>query len=337
MKGTEKNRRRDETDTLETLFRHAAAREKPPASDEQAIRAALHAEWSGMTARRKRRNWVLSLAAAASVALAAFLGFSLVNGPEPITPARQLATIEKIVGTAFLKTTGDTLLTRLNTAETLDTGQVVTTRSGARLAIRWLAGASVRLDQNSEIHLTAQGGIKLVSGRIYIDTEGTEESAEALTILTPAGAVSHLGTQYMTAVSGAGTTISVREGRAVLLHEDVAIDASRGEQLRVDTSGVQSRKIIPTYGPLWQWAGEVSPGWISDGRSIADFLQWVARESGRSIRYVTPQAEELAAETILHGDVTMEPMQALTAMLQASDLVPEISNGTIMVRGRFEP
>lgn len=337
MKGTGKNKRHEETDALEPLFRHAAAREKPPAGDELEIRKALYAEWSVLTRRRKWRKRIFSLTAAASVVLATYLGFNLVSGPDPVAPARQLATLEKVVGNAYLKTVGDARTMKLAAAQALNTGQVATTSSGSRLAIRWQDGSSVRLDQNSKIHFTAQGAIELVSGRIYVDTQGAEDSTRALSILTPAGTVNHLGTQYITAVSGVATTLSVREGRVVLVVEDSAIEASSGEQLRVDASGGQSREDIPTYGPIWQWAGEVSPDWNADGRTIADFLAWVSRESGRSIRYATPQLEELATHTVLHGDVSMNPMQALTMMLQTSDLVPEISNGTIIVRSRFDP
>ena len=78
MKGTENEGKTKSTDVLEELFRHASARQQPPAGDEQAIREALHGEWLEMTRRNRRRRIAISALAAAAVI---FLAVSLVPVP----------------------------------------------------------------------------------------------------------------------------------------------------------------------------------------------------------------------------------------------------------------
>jgi hypothetical protein len=39
----------------------------------------------------------------------------------------------------------------------------------------------------------------------------------------------------------------------------------------------------------------------------------------------------MAAETRLHGNVDLEPLQAMQLMLQTSDLIPSVRDGVILV------
>jgi hypothetical protein len=67
---------------------------------------------------------------------------------------------------------------------------------------------------------------------------------------------------------------------------------------------------------------------------MAEFLDWVGHESGRSVEFASPAAQKLASETLLRGKVEMDPMRALAVVLQTSDLMSETSAGTIIVRLR---
>ena len=68
---------------------------------------------------------------------------------------------------------------------------------------------------------------------------------------------------------------------------------------------------------------------------MADFLDWAARESGRVVVFDSPEAEKLASDTLLRGKVEMDPMRALTVMMETSDLASEVTAGMIIVR--FSP
>jgi len=330
MKGTENHREKAQGDTLEELFRHASARARPPDKDEQAIRDALHAEWSAITGRHKRRRTIVALAAAASLVLAVSVGIKLAPGPETKQVARQLASIDKVSGAVEMRLAGGAYA-MAQAAGVLESGQTLVTRHNSRLAFRWLDGSSVRMDQNSEIRFTASGDLDLVSGRLYVDSEMAEGESGAMVVLTPAGRVRHLGTQYMTNVSGGSTTVAVRLGRVALSSDGEDVLTGRGEQLVVSAAGAHSRESIPTYGKLWEWTEAVAPAFSSDGRTMADFLAWVGHESGRTIEYGSPEAERLARDTLLRGEVEMEPMRALDLLLQTSDLVPEAIAGVIVI------
>jgi len=206
----------------------------------------------------------------------------------------------------------------------------VVTGMSSRLAIRWQDGASARIDENSEIRLTSSGEIELVSGRLYVDTELARKGSGSFVVLTPAGPVRHLGTQYMTDVRAGTTRVSVREGRVAIGRGENTV-AARGEQLMVDGSGNRSLKAIATWGDQWEWTQSLAPAFLSNGHSMADFLGWVGRESGHEVEFASSEAERLARDTRLHGDVDLEPLRALGLMLQTTDLVSAVDEGSIVV------
>jgi len=333
MKGTHSHKEHSDRDSVAELFQHASARERPPAEDELAIRQALHAEWSGMTRKRRKRKAQFSLAAAASAVLAVMVGVSLTRSPQPLEPMTQVATVEKQLGSIRVLPGVSGNAQNQGESAVLMSGQQIVTGKNSGLALRWLNGESIRLNESTELRLTAAGEINLLAGQIYVDTDEADPTAD-LHIATPAGLVRHIGTRYMTAVTADGTSVSVREGQVLLDRSGVESLAARGDQLKVDTSGTLVRESIPGYGDLWQWTEELAPVFPSDGRSMADFLDWVGHESGRTVEFASPAAQKLAGETLLRGKVDMEPMRALAIVLQTSDLMSEISAGTIVVRLR---
>jgi ferric-dicitrate binding protein FerR (iron transport regulator) len=331
MKGTKHIGDQAANDALEQVFRHASVRARPPQAAEQAVRAALHSEWSAMTGRRKRRRLVFSLAAAASVVLAVAIATLLPRGPAAVVPSVTLATVEVATGVVLLHTQDEAEPSRLPASTTLHSGARISTRADSGMAVRWADGSSVRLDQNSAVQLTASGDIQLLAGRLYVDTQDSIDAAETFVVLTPAGKVRHLGTQYMTALDNAGTTISVRQGRVRIDGPAALAEAGAGEQLRVDPAGSSTRRVIPVYGDLWQWTQAVAPAFSSDGRTVADFLDWVSHESGRSIRYASPEASRMAQQVQLRGQIDMEPMRALAVVLPTSDLFFEVDEGALVI------
>ena len=89
--------------------------------------------------------------------------------------------------------------------------------------------------------------------------------------------------------------------------------------------------MIESYGALWEWTQDLAPPFALDGRSLADFLDFVGRETGRTVAYRSPQAGQLAKSTLLRGNVEMDPVHALEAILQTTDLVSETRDGAILV------
>jgi ferric-dicitrate binding protein FerR (iron transport regulator) len=331
MNSTENQGNKPAEDLLEDLFRQASPRARPPQDAEQAARAALHAQWRDLTARRRRRRRYWPLAAAASVVVATGFALLTLRGTETTSPAVTLATVETVVGGVLVEGADGSEAVPLAGSPHLMSGGTVRTRSDAGLGLRWRDGSSVRLDRNTVARLTAAGEVRLETGRVYVDAEDSSD-AGAPVVATPAGRVRHLGTQYMTAVNAAATTVSVRRGRVRLDGPGAIEEAGAGEQLQVDSSGAARVQAISTYGNLWLWTQATAPGFDAEGRSVADFLDWVSRESGHPIAFASPSVRQSAQSTRLRGRIDLDPMTALPGILEASDLAYDIRDGSLYIR-----
>lgn len=318
---------------LEALFRHARARQRAPADVEERIYEALHAEWRQSTQRRSRRFRFAALAVAASLVLA-LLWFALV--PRTETPGNQehlFVSVEKAIGKIFVRdATGR--LKRLTDSEQLLSGQSLITRQGSGIALRWGDGESLRLDENSRVELLAGDQIRLIHGRLYVDSSAANDLGAGLIIRTPAGLVSHLGTQYMISVSDSGTDISVRKGKVSIVTGKVSTVTDKGSKISVDRDGHRRMTDIETYGDVWRWTEQLAPPFNMDGRTMEDFLAWVGYETGHSIKYASASAREMARKTRLHGNAELAPLRALEVVLQTSDLVYRLHAGTIVISTR---
>jgi len=339
MNGTDNNQGRrhsgDLNDPLAELFRHASARQRPPAGDEQIVRQALHEQWEAMTRGPRARRKVWPWAIAASVLLAVVVGTRLSQVADPIAPAQQVALADRIMGQITLQT--DTGSRNLHEAQEqwLLSGQTIRLGANSRLAMRWINGAAIRMDERTELKLISPDELFLDTGRIYVDTADADHTGAGITVHTPQGVVRHLGTQFMTQVSPSGTAVSVREGQVAYFPSPDRVDertlAIKGQKLAVAASGGIAIEPIAIWGDEWVWAEQMSTGFASDGRSLADLLAWAARESGRQVEYRSLVAESVAVATILHGDLELQPMQVLSVANATSDLRAEVEDGLIVV------
>ena len=335
MNSTDQNNQGNSDELFESLFKNAATRTRAPADDEARIRAALHAEWKQAAGRRRWRRLTVGLAAAASVVLAIFISTGVFKDSLSQTPTRMVASVVKQSGRVMTRPGGThAAMQQLRAEQTLMSGSMIATAYDARLAIRWLDGESIRLDENTQLMLISETVIELLSGRIFIDSHADDNKPDRkseLAVNTQFGRVQHLGTQYMTSLTDGSVIVSVRQGSVAVTGDNEQSIAKGGQQLRVSSTGKVSLTPIAIYGENWQWIEEISPGFTLDGRSMSDFLDWVSRESGRSLEYVSVAAETLARDTVMRGTVDLRPMRALELMLQTSDLVAEVHTGVIKI------
>ena len=333
MKGTANEKSRERDDVLEELFRHATARERPNREDERAIRESLHGEWQSLVQVRgsqRKRRW---LAVAASLAIALVTGTILLRPQAPAVAGIQVATVDVLNGSAWVRKAESESLTALALASVLETGHQISTSHGAGLSTRWRSGIVMRLDQNSRIRIDSPGSIELLSGRVYIDTDGADSAAAKLVLSTPAGSIQHIGSRYMVAVRLGTTSVSVRDGQVRLGDSETA---DVGERVVVNASGERRREIIPIYGDAWQWTESLATPFLSDGRTLAEFFTWLERESGRRVTYETTAAERRAGETILRGEIDLDPMEALALVMQTTDLAYGMVDGEIIISKETE-
>jgi ferric-dicitrate binding protein FerR (iron transport regulator) len=314
----------DERDVT-ALLRAVGARPTAPASDMEEVRAAVAAEWRATVATRQRQQKVRRFtgwAAAASVAVAAFgvwLARPLVQpGPQVV------ASLARVVGTVE-QNRGDGRWTPVASAGAIESGTRLRTTGDGRAALRLASGIELRLDARTLVALTDGSHATLANGAVYVDagrpsgTPGPE-----FDLATPAGTLSHLGTQYTARIADHGVLVGVREGRVRLSTDQGDVIGSAGEQLTV-AGGTVSRAPLASTAATWDWVGSVTPPFDIEGHTVESFLVWAARETGRTVVYASPEAAQQARSVTLRGTVAgLTPDEAVQAVLSTTSLQPQI-------------
>ena len=332
MKSMNDERSSGSEEALRVLFEQGSRRLQPPAQDAEEIRKAVHAEWSQVARNHRRGRQFLFWALAASVVLAIFLG--LRTQPIPTIPVI-VATAEKSIGQVLIRQTDATdqsSMTQL--ATNIMTGQTIVTGADSALALSWSMGGSLRLDQKTQLIFVSPITVELIAGRIYFDSKSnTEEHSDrsSLTVQTPVATVRHVGTQFMTKFFDDSLTVSVREGAVSI--EGLRYDATAraGQRIQIQADGDYTINEERGYGTEWQWVESIAPTLNPEGRTVLDFLNWVSRESGRSLKFESAKARLIAASSELRAPVLDEPTRALEIFLQTTDLKAETVDDVISV------
>jgi ferric-dicitrate binding protein FerR (iron transport regulator) len=323
----------NESDLIESLLSRAGPRAEPPADAYRQVHAAAMAAFRARTARRSKRPWVLWAGAAAVTVIAIALVF---QWTPPTAGRSELARIERVVGGAE-EATGDVWRALDETRAPLTNGVKLRTQAGGRVALALAGGGSLRLDAETEVMLDAPGRLYVRRGTIYVDS-GARPGASRLEIVTPAGTARDIGTQFELRVAGSAMRLRVREGSVSIDRGGQSFTGGAGEQIAIDARGGVSRDVIEPDDAAWQWAESIAPTPDMDGKPAADLIAWVARETGRELRYVSPGAEQRASSVILHGNIrNLTPLAALEAMLATTDLEYALRGDTMEIRTRDMP
>ncbi len=323
----------NESDLIESLIRTAGRRAEPPEEAYRQVFAVATAAFREKTAHRRERQWVLWAGAAAVMVLAIALMF---QWTPPAAQRGELARVVRVIGSAE-QASGDVWQALGETRTPLTTGMKLRTLAGGRVALALSGGGSLRLAAETEVMLDAPERLYVRQGTVYVDS-GVRPGASRLEIVTPAGTARDLGTQFELLVAGAALRLRVREGSVSIDRGGQTHTGGAGEQIAIDVLGGVSRDVIAPDAEAWQWTESVVPTPDMDGRPAADLIAWVARETGRRLRYVSPGVEQRAATVILHGNIrNLSPLAALDAMLATTDLEYVLQGDTMEIRTRDIP
>jgi ferric-dicitrate binding protein FerR (iron transport regulator) len=313
----------------------AGARPEAPAERLARIRAAAHAEWQKTVARSRRparrfERWLpVALAAGALLALALMLRSGRGDAPAPAPPT--VATVELVRGAGLGVAVGSELAAEVE----IETGAADTRE---RIAIRLADGGSLRLDAGTRVRLVSNHEVALRSGALYVDSEGAAATTPPLEVVTPFGRVREVGTRFevrLGSETGAGLEVRVRDGRVVLTEDEKRHEIARGEALLVGTDGVAERRAVDPRGPTWDWTLDAAPAPELEGRTLADFLAWLERETGWTIRFEDPDLAESAAGIRLHGSVEgLAPLEAAEVVLAGAGLGHRLEERTLRIGRR---
>ena len=280
----------DSGDALEQLLSNATVRPVPDSHKVTAARDVIHAEWRRVCAGRRSRRRVTRFAIAASVLIVVFSVFGLFRTPG--VHIVQVAAIQKSFGTIHWLSKRSVLEPTASLAK-VHAGQTIVTGDKSGIALAWINGGSVRLDENPKVECQDESSYVLHAGQIYVDSQPAEiiggtrgSAANAFTVITDQGLVTHQGTQFMAHVHADTLTVSVREGQVSIDGPYYDSDARRGEQVIFSGSRSPTTLRINAYGGAWEWIGQTSPPVDVDGKSVLALLEWASRELGLELRFL---------------------------------------------------
>jgi len=321
-----------EMDIVESLIRSAGRRVDPPDDAYRQVLTSATDAFRRKSTRQRQRRWVALAAAVATLVVASVL-VTQRNAP---AGRGDFASIERATGGVELAY-GDGWQPLDGNPGSLGTGRRLRTLSDGRAALRLAGGASLRLAGETEVLLDAPGRIFVHHGTIYVDG-GVRPGADPIEVVTPGGTAREIGTQFELQVAGARLRLRVREGSVSIDQGGRSLVGTAGEQIMIDDFGGVSRSPIERASVDWAWAEAVAPVPDVDGRPATELIGWVARETGRRLRYESPAVEERAASVILHGNIHhLPPLAALEAMLATTDLEYVLEGDTMEIRARSDP
>lgn len=321
---------RDEELDIARLLRAAGSRENPSDEMTRQVRAAVHAEWRASVLARKQRRMrrvVLLAASLVGLALALWVVPAAFRSSGPV-----VASLGKMEGAVQVKERPWLWWKAMDTPF-VRAGERVRTGPDARLALTLPDGVSLRLDHETRVAFLGSDRVEVTTGAVYVDS-GPGQGAGSLLVDTPHGTVRHVGTQYEARILTDGLRVRVREGRVDVVPEDggAAQTVRVGEQLVVLETGQVDRGVVSRTDPEWAWAAQAAPAPDMEGQPVSALLEWVARETGQELTFISPDSEALARSTQLSGSIAgLSPQEALFAIMPTTGLRAEQRNGRIIV------
>lgn len=326
---------RPDADHLAPLLRLAGPRETVPAERMLRVKTAVRAEWLQQTRARSRRKSVAWSVGALATAALALLGVRMAVRDDVVPiPRLELATVESLSGavrlTLFSGPGIEPALFQLG--DRIREGDGVDTTSGGMAALRLASGVSLRIDRGTRVRFISGNAMALDQGAIYVDSDDGGAGG-ALEVRTVLGVVRDIGTRFEVRLEGPALRVRVRDGLIRLSQSREHHDARPGEELTLDGSGSLARRAIPVHGPDWAWAATLARPFALEGRSLRDFLDWIAAENGWQLQFADPAVNEKSKTTTLHGSIEgLTPEESLASVLPVSGVGYRLANGVLVVQ-----
>lgn len=181
------------------------------------------------------------------------------------------------------------------------------------------SGAELRIAQATKVRFVEADRLELLTGQIYIDTH---EQAD-MTIVTSAGEVADIGTQYSVSQNRTGVNIAVRSGSAVLITADRRYQADADQTsagvIEVSNTGTVQQHQESKSADRWQWIERTAMGYSS--HKVSRVLLEIAEDLGVQLRYANVGDQASLATVTYAGNLrNMPPKQALELIALSSDL-----------------
>jgi ferric-dicitrate binding protein FerR (iron transport regulator) len=164
--------------------------------------------------------------------------------------------------------------------------------------------------------------LRIDRGAVYIDSGN---GGAPVIVRTPVGVVRDVGTQFEVGLANGVWRVRVRAGSIRYESGGAQHAAAAGRELLVHPDGSLVTRPAPTYGADWDWVARAGPAFRVEGQTLAAFLDWVSRESGRRIAFADERLRRDSSSTILHGSIDgLTAEEALGVILPACGLTHRI-------------
>jgi hypothetical protein len=208
------------------------------------------------------------------------------------------------------------------------------TASG-RAALRLVEGPSLRLDTGTRIRLVSATEVRLDHGAVYLDSSPASNAGDRqVSVRTPLGVVTDVGTQFEVRLLGEGEAlrVRVREGEVRIAAGEASLSAAAGAEVSLRAGGSVERRHAAPYGPDWSWVLEAAPPLEIEGLSLQQLLARVARETGWTIEYEDEALAVSAGSVLVHGPAGgLAPDQALEVVLPGAGLRHRVVDGRLVI------
>jgi ferric-dicitrate binding protein FerR (iron transport regulator) len=275
-------------------------------------------------------------AAAATIAVVG-LSIALLVELLPQSGGPAIASTDIVQGDVRIRTPEDANWRGITQSDTrLAAGTRLRSTANGRIALTLAGTASLRVDAGSELLIANEREIVLTAGTIYLDT-GANADDQGFVVTTGYGSVRDIGTQFEVHADPNLFRVRIREG-TVELDTDAATAAigNAGEQLAINPGSGLERGFFAPFDRRWEWVATLASAPDTEGQPLLLFLEWVARETGRELRFDAQVTETRARATILHGSAqNLRPLEALDLMMSTTDLdYVLLGDGVILIGPR---
>jgi len=293
------------------------------------IRHATEAEWRAQVGAGPRR-WMPAAIAAAAALFAGIATWTLWSGGQVELPPATLASVERTEAPGMVELLAWWRESPVNAGAELHADQRLEARGNTLLALQ--GGGNLRLARDSEVKVISADTLRLDRGELYVDIPPGSRAPRSFVAITSAGEFRHLGTQFALSVSDGGTRLRVREGSVQWHTEQGESTVDAGTEVLIDRNRNITRQSLDTAGEHWAWTEAMAPDVDIENRPLAEFLDWVARETGRKLEFADDATRQQAASIRMHGNVHgLAPLTALKAVMASTSLRLDLPSGVIRV------
>lgn len=315
---------------LGQLLRQAGARQAPPETAWREVFETTRSHWQDTVRRQRRRRAGYALAGAAALAMMAVAIGVAVGPPAPTAPVVvHSVQVDRMIGTATLQVVPGGLRQSLTEGElALHRGAELSTGAAGGIGLLLSGGRSLRLDAATRLRFEGARRLVLLAGAVYVDSGPAPATGAGLAIVSPAGSVREVGTQFEARLVGDVLRVRVREGRVLAGAGGAEWLADAGEELQLGAGRLVERRHIAAHAPAWEWVQPLAPAPYARDITVAELLDWVSRETGRRVEFARPELSRRVAEIRLHGSPRrFPPMEAMAVMLATTDLGYTVAGG----------